>query len=123
MEVKKAISMRMEVKEAIEFLEGIKPNSYEKNAKDKIKKILIDRGIITKTNEELKGIEGKYITNIDEVIDLLQQGEAYRLILKALDKNYGHYLIGVKDNKEVGGSYTIRDLMDISYQKYFPKEE
>ena len=58
-----------------------------------------------------------------DVVRLLQQGDKYRLILKELDKKYGHYLIGVKDNGKIGEGYTIRDLIDISYQKYFPKNE
>jgi len=85
----------MEIKEAIEWLEVEKQMSYN----DRTQKCT------------------------REVIALLQQGEAYRLILKALDKKYGHYLIGVKDNGEVGVGYTIRDLIDISYQKYFPKNK
>ena len=73
--------------------------------------------------DDMPDYQSKYNHWIKKTINLLQQGEAYRLILKALDKNYGHYLIGVKDNGEVGESYTIRNLIDISYQKYFPKEE
>ena len=77
-------------------------------------------------NEQIKcpicGESANY-REFPDVVRLLQPGEAYRLILKALDKNYGHYLIGVKDNGKIGDSYTIRDLIDISYQKYFPKNE
>ena len=64
----------------------------------------------------------KFIIEYNEIIELLQQGEKHRLILKDLDRQYGHYLIGVKGNGEIGIGYTIRDLMDISYNKYFPKE-
>jgi len=92
----------MEVKKAIETLKD-----YIKCASDNWSVTISDTNAV----------------EFNDIIDLLQQGEAYRLILKALDKNYGHYLIGVKDNGEVGESYTIRDLIDISYQKYFPKEK
>jgi len=98
----------MEVKEAIEFLERHRCGT---------EKLL--RAVF-----KIKGKENNFkFPTIDEFINLLQQGEAYRLILKALDKKYGHYLIGVKDNGEVGVGYTIRDLIDISYQKYFPKNK
>ena len=59
--------------------------------------------------------------DINDIISLLQQGEKYRQILKALDKNYGHYLIGVRSNGEIGEGYTIRDLMEKVEQKYFIK--
>ena len=74
-------------------------------------------------------LEGSYCPqhymrqNYYNIISLLQQGEKYRQILKALDKNYGHYLIGVRSNGEIGEGYTIRDFIEKVEQKYFPKEK
>ena len=73
-------------------------------------------------------LEGSYCPqhymrqNYYNIINLLQQGEKYRLILKDLDRQYGHYLIGIKDNGEIGTGYTIRDFIEKVEQKYFPKE-
>ena len=61
--------------------------------------------------------------DIDDIISLLQQGEKNRLILKDLDRQYGHYLIGIKGNGEIGIGYTIRDFIEKVEQKYFPKEK
>ena len=63
----------------------------------------------------------KFIIEYNEIIELLQQGEKYRLILKDLDRQYGHYLIGVKGNGEIGIGYTIRDFIEKVEQKYFIK--
>jgi len=92
----------MEVKKAIETLKD-----YIKCASDNWSVTISDTNAV----------------EFNDIIDLLQQGEKYRLILKELDKKYGHYLIGVKDNGKIGEGYTIRDLIDISYQKYFPKNK
>jgi hypothetical protein len=51
----------------------------------------------------------------DRVISLLQQGEAYRQMVKELEKNYGYYYWGSMDN--------LSQLIPRLEQKYFPKKE
>ena len=97
----------MKVKEAIGLVQTLK-------------EVLYDAYSIGKTY--IGGTEG-FEKNINDICALLQQGEKYRLILKALDKNCGHYLIGIKDNGEVGAGYTIRDLIDRLEQEYSSKEK
>jgi hypothetical protein len=62
----------MKIDKMIEFLEGIKPNSYEREAKDKLKNILRDKGIINKTDGQLNKIENDYVNSINEIIELLK---------------------------------------------------
>ena len=87
----------MKVKEAVEVLESAKQSA--------------------------SGYGNTYMAleKLPQVIELLQQGEKYRLILKDLDRQYGHYLIGVKGNGEIGIGYTIRDFVEKVEQKYFIK--
>ena len=85
-----------------------------------LRDVLYDAYSIGKTY--IGGTEG-FERNINDIIALLQQGEKYRLILKDLDRQYGHYLIGVKGNGEIGIGYTIRDFIEKVEQKYFPKEK
>ena len=87
----------MKTKEAIEFLEDLR--------------------------EDYSEVEGNIgiVCDFKEVISLLQELEKYRLILKDLNRQYGHYLIGVKDNGEIGIGYTIRDFIEKVEQKYFIK--
>ena len=97
----------MEVKEAIKLIKTLKEVLYEAYLIGKV---------------YVGGTEG-FERNINDIIALLQQGEKYRLILKDLDRQYGHYLIGVKGNGEIGIGYTIRDFIEKVEQKYFPKEK
>ena len=86
----------MEVKEAIEFCKN--QINYNYNGQ----------------NEEIQRALRIFNYGLEQVISLLQQGEKDRRTLNKLDKKYGHYLIGVKENEKMGGSYTIRDFINMS---------
>ena len=92
----------METKEAIKLIKILKDALYEAY-------------LIGKTY--VGGTEG-FQKNIDDIISLLEQGEAYRGIVKELKEFYGN---GIVEN-ECGFGVQLFNLIEILEGKYFPKE-
>jgi len=105
MEVKK-----MNTQEAIEFTESFK---------DRITSIDIEEG----NTESIK----TYNNEIDKVINLLQQGEAYRQMWEEFRRIYGEDLMNLEsylwDRTKYGNTWVgINEGMNRLEQKHFPNE-
>ena len=96
----------MKTKEAIELIRLLRDVLYDAYSIGKI---------------YVGGTEG-FERNINDIIELLQQGEKYKEMWEEFKRKDGHYLIGIKEDNRLRVGYTIGDFMAILKDKYFPKE-